>query len=295
MSESLPKTIEVRMLQAFDRLVGAAVDIPATWLEGFSDDIRNTNEARLQLKNKTVELIIGKLGTDDPLALRAFSKNASKILGNQVKMEEIVGYAINDISGTSAEIKEENKEIDEDWFNNFEAEALKKSSSEMKLIFSKILAGEILKPGSFSISALRSLGAMSDKTANIFLTAASLVSDNIMIFSMHGNAGHNALESYGLDFVSLTVLNECGLIIPDFNSYVTLSIAAEGSDFNYAGATHFLKPNTEDVNLKIKVHGVRLTTVGQELLSIVELNENKDYSEALSAFFSKRGFKLSVA
>ena len=52
------------------------------------------------------------------------------------------------------------KPISEDWFNIFEKEASQKSSEEMQRRFAQVLAGEIEKPGSHSIKAVKALGDM---------------------------------------------------------------------------------------------------------------------------------------
>ena len=45
------------------------------------------------------------------------------------------------------------EDISKDWLNEFRGIACKKSSEDAQNLFSKVLAGEIRKPGSFSLRA----------------------------------------------------------------------------------------------------------------------------------------------
>ena len=114
---------------------------------------------------------------------------------------------------------ESEQEIGDDWINNFENEASKKSSAEMHDLFGSILAGEIVRPGSFSIRAVKILGQMDLSAAKLFqkLCSVSISMQAIGNFldarvaSLGGHAANNALANYGLSFDSLNTLQEYGL------------------------------------------------------------------------------------
>ena len=99
----------------------------------------------------------------------------------------------------------------------------------MRLLFGRILAGEIRKPGTYSIKTVKTLGELDQSAATLFKKLCSLcivfeipggehVLD-IRVPSMGGNAASNVLRSYGLSFDQLNILHEYGLIIPDYNSW----------------------------------------------------------------------------
>jgi hypothetical protein len=56
-------------------------------------------------------------------------------------------------------------EIDNDWLNMFTRLAEDKSSEELQRLFGRILAGEIMRPGSFSLRTLQSVSALSKTEA----------------------------------------------------------------------------------------------------------------------------------
>ena len=168
----IPEPLQKGILKAANRLLGGAIDIPAAWLEGFAEDLRATTEAKKILRLKAAETLANNFKSDSPLADRAFARQASKLLGEQINIEDIVGIAVDEIA--SAENTDEHRsDINDDWFNTFEAEAIQKSSAEMKAVFGKLLAGEIKRPGSFSISAIKTISAMDIASACLLYTSPS--------------------------------------------------------------------------------------------------------------------------
>ena len=69
--------------------------------------------------------------------------------------------------------------ISEDWFNIFEKETSQKSTEDMQRRFAQVLAGEIEKPGSHSIKAIKVLGDMDQRVAMLFNTFCSVCIINL--------------------------------------------------------------------------------------------------------------------
>jgi hypothetical protein len=72
--------------------------------------------------------------------------------------------AIEDIASNSGDT-DAKAEIEDDWLNLFARLAEDKSSEELQGLFSKILAGEIRRPGSFSLRTIQLLATISKKDA----------------------------------------------------------------------------------------------------------------------------------
>ena len=68
----------------------------------------------------------------------------------------------------------EEKTISDDFLNSFEEEVRQKSSEDMQLLFGRILAGEIRKPGTYSIRTVKILGQLSQGVAGLFRQACSI-------------------------------------------------------------------------------------------------------------------------
>lgn len=180
----------------------------------------------------------------------------------------------------------------------------------MQILFGKILAGEIKQPDSFSIRTVRIMGQLDSKTASLFRLLCSLcvtLGHQDIIFdsrvpSLGKDAAQNPLQHYGLSFANLNVLEEYGLIISDFNSYMDYraTIARNnivGVALKYSNTYWGLVPENVDdwpFEKDFRLNGVQLSNSGKELLKIVEVEPNEQYTSALNSYFLNMGLKLTV-
>ena len=239
-----------------------------------------------------------------------------KIIREQVNLDEISGVAANELNkGESTNSKDQGADknseqtINDDWLNNFENEASQKSTEEMRLLFGRILADEIRKPGTYSTKTVKTLGELDQSAATLFkkLCSACIVFEipagnhilDIRVSSLGGNAGSNALRAYGLSFDQLNILHEYGLIIADYNSwYDYRACVANGSlpvtlPFRHQERQWALLPTSDwKDNTELKVSGVALSQTGRELFRIVDLDPMEKYTEDLKKFFA--GQKLQM-
>lgn len=308
---NLPAPIRKNALKAFDQLCAALVDIPIAYLEGFAQDKRAENEARASLIKESGRQIAEGIEVDPAYARAAATKFARKIVRERQSLDKISTIAADQLSqaNTSTEAPQGgDSEIESDWINNFEQEAAQKSSEEMQQMFGKILAGEILKPGSFSIKAVKILGQLDHRTAQLFqllcsATITQTVAGHIFdarVPAFKGNAASNALQAYGLNFDVLSTLQEYGLVISDLNSYMEYAacIARDGKvslGIGYLDRHYGLVPTDPEATApsQLRIHGVMLTKAGRELLRIVPRVENSRFTNDLIAYFKEKNFALT--
>ena len=206
------------------------------------------------------------------------------------------------------------EEPDHDWVSRFFGDVQDVSSAEMKMLYSKVLTGQIVRSGSFSLLALNILKNMDVFTANLFRTLCSacisLMPDgknfmDIRVPVLNGHAGNNALRPYVLSFSRLNVLNEHGLIISDYNSQFDYQLCAGVSlpgheprlhiqePFKFQGQFWVLKPiNGREIDTEVKVHGVQLTQAGSELSKVVDIEPMEDFARDLKAAFARRNLQM---
>jgi len=205
------------------------------------------------------------------------------------------------------ESNKETQEISEDWLNEFENLARLKSSEDMKLVFGKILSGEIIKPGSFSIKTIKLISQLDNQAAKLFqifcsqaisLRAAGNIFD-ARVVSFSGSAASNSLNPFGLSFDSLNVLHEYGLIISDYNSYMHYSACIANKQKQVGGILHFQNKNfglvpSDEVKYDktLQLHGVALTKAGKELMDIIPLTHADNYKDALIKFLETKHLEL---
>jgi len=304
----IPAPIKKSFLKAVGQLCTAAVDIPVSIWEGKATEKRAETAARVKIIETSASQIAEQMNVAPEYAQVAVEKFGQKIIKEQINLDDIVKIAANEIHESGEQLNEEAPEVEisDDWLNAFEKEASQKSSDDMKLLFGKILAGEIRKPSTFSIRTLKLLSQLDNKAAELFQCLCSLstylqLGSEIIdarVITVSGDPSQNSLQKYDLPFGALNILEEYGLIISDYNSYM-----------NYRGA--IVQSNTVSMPLKfqkniyglfpeqgtnsnqdLKIHGVALSSSGRELLSIVDPTPNPEYFLEVEKFFKTKNMNL---
>ena len=310
---SLPAGVLRGFYKASTRLCSALVDVPVAFLEGAAEERRAQTTARVSLVRTTADQIAEQMRVDPEYARRAVTQFGQKVLREQVNLDTIVLGAAESIrsANQSPEESQESEDtggqsLNDDWLNTFDSEARTKSTKEMQGYFSRILAGEITRPSSYSIRSLKILGGLDQSSARAFELLCSMCSSldhpqlthsDSRVFSLGGNASHNCLEEFGLDFGTLNLLNEYGLIISDYNSWMDYQISISKSvpelhqgsirlAFNHQKKFWVLIPQKGFPNRsEFKLDGVALTNSGRELKRIVEIHPSSAYTQRLRQYF----------
>ena len=308
----IPAPVRRNFLKAFGQLCTAAIDIPVAYLTGVADERRAETASRIRLINTSAGQIAQQMQTDPEYARVAVQKFGQRVLREQVNLDLISQGAANELLDASDSVDqpapdESDETISDDWLNAFETEARQKSTEEMRILFGKMLAGEIRKPGTYSTRTVRILGSLDQNAAKHFVRLCSLCItqfQDMRVPSLGGNAGSNALQEYGLNFDTLNLLNEHGLVISDFHSWrdiipcVLVPLPGEGQQamcvpLDYQGKHWILPPmSNEHIGKPLRINGVALTQSGRELSGIVPVEPVETYSQELGQFFEKSGFRM---
>lgn len=305
----IPTPVKRNFFKALGQLCTAAIDWPAAFFEGKAAEKRAETDARVKLIHRSTEQIATKLQVPDEYVRSAGQKFAARVVREQINLDVISAEAAkqlaeNAVKSPSVDDQKEVPPISEDWLNQFEEQARQISSDEMRTLFAKVLAGEIQQPSSFSIRTVKMLGELDSKTATVFRRFCSLavslrVPSHLLdarVYSLGGNAGSNALQEYGLNFDRLNLLQEHGLIIPDYNSYSDYrsAVCNDGKTvpigFYYRNQLFgLLPPEGKAWNEPLQLHGVALSQAGKQLSEIVEIELENDmiskYTDAMRKQF----------
>ena len=339
----LPASVLKNVYKALGRLSSAAIEVPVAFLEGKSAEIRAKSEARSKIIAEGTDQIIQQMNVPSEYAQVAVDKYVGKIIGEQLNLDKISAIAVNElksgepISSTNQDTSESNqgqstsstnqdansseeKIISDVWLNIFETEARSKSTEEMQLRFGRILAGEIQKPGAYSIRAIKRLGELDQDTAALFkkFCSACVVVETLgipnseqvfdaRVLSLGGSLGSNVLSKYGLGLDQLKILNEYSLItsgdisLHDHNlaSLYDYNLCIEHEDnpvllpFQHQGKYWTLSPMPErDNSPEFRLSGVMLSRVGCELFPIVDQDPMLAYTEDLKKFFAEQNLSM---
>ncbi|MBL4822509.1 MAG: TIGR03899 family protein [Colwellia sp.] len=203
------------------------------------------------------------------------------------------------------------KRTDLDWFDRYISLAENVSNKTMQDLWAKILAGELYRPGSYSLKALKVFRDMSIVDAKLLAKACSLaVKDqskkNIRIISgayqQPGIANffdknrqkHINLSHFGLNYADILSLADNHLL---YQQESESSIMASGDtlNFNYNGLP--LKLNGKKPNTALQFY--KFTPIGTELAHLISDKPNDDFftmlKQQLSHHFEINGTSPSTS
>ena len=214
---AIPVPFWKNVAKALRQLSTAAIEWPAAYFEGKTAEKRAETQARIKIIEENTTQITGQMEVPPEYAQRAVKKYGEKILREQSNLDKICAIAVNllkkekstNSTDQSADHGEE-RAINDDWLNGFEEEARQKSTEDMQLLFGRILAGEIEKPGTYSTRTVKILSQLDQNAAALFKNLCSMcvvlknpVNDYVFdarVPSLGGSAADNALRKYGLGF-----------------------------------------------------------------------------------------------
>ncbi len=308
----VPAPVRKNLLKALNRLCTAAVEIPAAMMEGVVNEKRAESEARVRLIQASSNQIAQQMSVDPEYARVAARKFGQRVIREQVNLDQISMVAAEELKASKPPPGDaEPDPIEDDWLHQFEKEACQRSDADIQKAFSKILAGEILKPGSFSVRAIRTLAQLDKSTANLlrqFCGICIAMRDratneiwDARIPLLGRDPDNNGLIDFGFSFNSLNLMEEAGLILSTHHTERDYSICVAEDNrvkipFWYAGAWFAFhgKPGTS-VPKPYKLEGVALTRTGRELMKALPFVPNDAFSTAIKDYFtSKDMFITSV-
>lgn len=297
----VPAPLRRNFWKAVGQLCTAAVDVPVAMLEGIAQEKRAETSARTKLIGQSATQLAEQMKVDPAYIRAAATKFTQKVVREQVNLDATTAVAYKELE-KSPPLNGPVADISEDFLNAFEREASQVSTEQMQRLFGRILAGEVRRPSSFSIKTIKLISQLDNRAAMTFRRLCSIccslqIEQHIIdarVVSLGGNAGSNALAPYQLSFDQLNILQEYGLIISDYNSYVSYSPCVVFKDqvqipLYYMRRPTALRPRVPwEAFKEFRVHGVALSNSGKELLNVIDLEPDERYTAALKEFFGKQ-------
>lgn len=165
----LPKPVESSFYSAVDRLLGGVVAIPAAWLKRPAQAVDDVTVAR-----STVSAILARRAAesalDDPAIMQAamdiYLPSAVRKAKNRVQVAQQAAERLAE-QATEANSRQSDSP-DDDWMNKFMRFSEDASSEQLQDLFARILAGEVMRHGSFSLATLRTVSELDKSIAEDF-------------------------------------------------------------------------------------------------------------------------------
>ena len=287
----LPPAIKKNLWKSLGRLVTGLVDIPIAHLEAKAERVKGETAALNLFREKVAEKAATEFMDDEGLMNRAVDYYGSKLLREQLNREAVMRKTAQELSSEVPESDADN-EIDEDWVEMFARIAESKSNEDVQLILSKILNGEIRKPGSFSPKTLQTLTLLDQNTAQIFQRFCAVSYEPLtqglehrltqVICQPFDSPGNNGLSKFGLSYSELSQLQDAGLVQYDLTAWREINgvlfmipFRIGSKEFKLVNASDEIKPN------QVRTKVINFTRVGLELRKVQALSTNPQYNDEL--------------
>jgi uncharacterized repeat protein (TIGR03899 family) len=190
-----------------------------------------------------------------------------------------------------------NKSIDKrpdlDWFNRYITLAEDVGNKTMQDLWAKILAGELSRPGLYSLKALKvfrdmsivdakllakacSLAVKDSSKRNIRIISGSYQQPGLLNFFSKDRQQHINLSHFGLNYADILSLADNHLIFKQ-ESESSMMTNGELLNFNYNGTP--LKLSCKKANIALQFY--KFTPIGTELANLISDKQNKDFFSTL--------------
>lgn len=273
--------IRSRFLAAWDRLAGSRADAKAAQHEGEAIIKRARDSAQAELIAAAGKVVAKQFEADPALAIAVLTNDleeASRRFQNRSAIAEMTATEILQLpppedGGKSAEAPE--RQLDDDWLNQFYNYAGSASSDDLRHAFARILAGEVSTPGTFSKRTLRSICELDHSTAQMF--------NHLARFRDRENTQIIRIDDNQIPYSTIVTLDDAGLIanVPGVGFNITrndenIAILRNGTRIILV----YLKEKQNKFHIPTRVHVYTLTRFGRDLCSILPTEHDDIYLDA---------------
>lgn len=185
------------------------------------------------------------------------------------------------------------RDLDEDWLFVWREHAGKVSAEDLQRLWGSVLAGEVKAPGRYLIRTLEFLKTLSRAEAEMISKLASFVIDGRIA---RGQKAY--LESKGLDFSTLLVMQELGVVsgVEAIGLTTTYkSIVEEKFVLALVSHSKALIIEHEDPAKTLVFEIYMLTEVGRQVLGLGSFEPDVEYMRLVGKEFVKKGFSVKLA
>lgn len=219
----------------------------------------------------TQDGMIARARNLEALAYRAEQRMLNDAIRQEANIESVLEVAAAEIEQVT---DSSDDSVDEDWITRFFNIVKDINSTEMQYVWGKILAGEIAKPGQFSVRTLETIRNLSQLEAATFQKILPL------IMSYGGQSfvasDKELLQEFDVYYADLLLLQECGLINLELSNNPKVSNAKNGFLYSNTLLMQFWGYTCEEKKITFGVH--ILTSAGKELYKILTHIGNKSYA-----------------
>lgn len=260
----LPKAADTALRIVGAKLLGKLIEWPEAWMDGHVQKLRDRSRANSIVSDAIANQAAARMSGSDPLASALIE---DMLAGHARKLSNkalVFQRAIEHISDDPQTADQAKNIPEEDWLNAFGTISQDITSDEMRERFARLLAGEMRKPGSFSVATLRAISSMNQLLAAEFAeTCRELIGDFIFSAKKY---------DVGSSWNRIRMLRDEGLFSPVNGSIHEPTCATQSADGNYywdVGFTDCFLRISFTPGSRSEIPVFSLTNVGREIVSIL--------------------------
>lgn len=194
------------------------------------------------------------------------------------------GNINNTINFTMHELENEtevsDEKVDEDWITRFFNTVENISNEQLQQLWAKILSGEIKQPNTYSLRTLEILKNLSFKEAELFskIGAFAFIKNNDAMILADDKL---LSEKFNINFSDLLSLQDLDLLHPNILQLSYEKVEKEAiANLIYGNQLIQINRDDKDPIISLKVH--KFTTIGKELLKLIDIPFNKVYIQEIA-------------
>ena len=223
-----------------------------------------------------------------------YERTCNRMLWQEMKKQKNIESVVDktkELLNNENNISEQ--DVDEDWISRFFSSVQDISNEEMQLLWSKILAGEIKRPSTFSLRFLDVMTKVSQEEARMF--------EKYSMYMIHIGSRIALIrddefdEKHDIIYDDILTMQECNLI--DANPLLSVNFSYDYGDRNIA-IIHY---NDQCITIEttkektIRMPVFQLTSLGKELFQIVNVNYDINYCYEVAHYLAKNNTDKNVS
>ncbi|NVZ38788.1 DUF2806 domain-containing protein [Pseudomonas sp. 21615526] len=182
--------------------------------------------------------------------------------------------------------------VDDDWLYRWRDYAGDVGSDDMQRLWGRLLAGEVKKPGTYSLRCLEFLRSLDQADAKLI--------EQISNFAIESMIWKDIDDEGPLPFPRLMELDDLGILSGVIAGGVTrtyLSATKAGGGWIRLMMSHnkCLVIKHDDPEAKLEIEGYVFTSLGRQLLSLGSFNSDVEYLKKVGSKVAAKGFRVTVA
>ncbi|MFC2129839.1 DUF2806 domain-containing protein [Bacteroidota bacterium] len=203
------------------------------------------------------------------------------LIKEQENINDVLEGAFKELEGEQAS----DEVVDEDWINSFFSHAKNISNEEMQIIWSKILASEIVNPSSYSLITLNVLKSIDKRIANIFMNVARYVVQTPNSAIVPSKIYDRSKKPFA--FSDIIELDSVGLLNQSTSTFLNFNRSVNPLSLYFLNNKKVIIVQPTLIN-QFKINGYILSKAGRELINLLQIECDDSFINQFISFLYKK-------